>query len=118
MALRSSWEGFLQLSFICVPVLASNTGVAGRGEIHFHLIHKKCGNRIRYQKVCPVHGEVSKDEIVSGYEYQKDQYVELEAEEIAEARAKQDESISIEASIPPDQLDPLYRPGRPFSSAH
>src|SRR5437764_9709837 len=114
MAMRSSWEGFLQLSLISVPVRAYNAAVAGRGEFHFHQIHKECGNRIRYQKVCPVHGEVSKDEIVSGYEYQKDQYVQLEPEEIAAARAKQDESISIEAFIAPDKLDPIYLTGKTF----
>jgi len=114
MAMRSSWEGFLQLSLISVPVRAYNAAVAGHGEFHFHQIHKSCGNRIHYQKVCPVHGEVSKDEIVSGYEYQKDKYVELDPDEIAQLRAKKDDAINIEAFIPPDQLDPIYLSGKTF----
>jgi DNA end-binding protein Ku len=114
MAMRSSWEGFLQLSLISVPVRAYNAAIAGRGEIHFHQIHKNCGNRIRYQKVCPIHGEVSKEEIVSGYEYKKGEHVQLDPDEIATARAKKDEAITINAFIPPDRLDPIYLSGKTF----
>src|SRR5687768_3260267 len=66
MALRSSWDGFLRLSLISVPVRAYNAAAPGGGDIHFNQIHKDCGERIRYQKVCPVHGEITKDDIVSG----------------------------------------------------
>lgn len=107
MALRSSWDGFLKLSLISIPVRAYNAAVAGGGEIHFHQIHKECGSRIKYQKVCPIHGEVTKEEIVSGYEYQKDEYVELEPSEIAELRAAKDESINIDSFIAPKSLDPI-----------
>ena len=68
----------------------------GGGDVHFHQIHKDCGSRIRYQKVCPVHGEVTKDEIVSGYEYQKNEYVELDPDEVAKLRAPNDQSINID----------------------
>src|SRR6266446_5119796 len=88
MAMRSSWEGFLKLSLISVPVRAYNAAVPGGGDIHFHQIHKGCGQRIRYQKVCPEHGEVTKEEIVSGYEYEKGQYVEIDPEEIVKLRAE------------------------------
>ena len=46
---------------------------------------------------------MAKEDIVSGYEYQKGQYVELEPEEIAGVKAKNDESIGI-ASFPHDGL--------------
>jgi DNA end-binding protein Ku len=114
MAIRSSWEGFLKLSLVSVPVRAYNAAVPGGGDVHFHLIHKGCGERIRYQKVCPVHGEVDKDEIVSGYEHAKDQYVEFAPEEIAKLRAQNDQSINIDAFVSPDTIDPIYLEGRTF----
>ncbi len=114
MAMRSSWEGFLKLSLVSVPVRAYNAAVPGGGDVHFHLIHKGCGERIRYQKVCPVHGEVDKDEIVSGYEHAKDQYVEFAPEEIAKLRAQNDQSINIDAFVSPDTIDPIYLEGRTF----
>lgn len=114
MALRGSWEGFLRLSLISVPVRAYNASVPGGGDIHFHQIHKDCGNRIRYQKVCPVHGEVFKEEIVSGYEYEKDRHVEIDPDEIAKLRADKDPSINIDVFIPPHAIDPVYFAGRTY----
>jgi non-homologous end joining protein Ku len=46
MALRSSWDGFIKLSLIPIPVRAYNASVPGGGDIHFHQIHRECGNRI------------------------------------------------------------------------
>ena len=64
MATRPSWKGFLRLSLVSIPVQAINATQSGDGDLHFHQLHAKCHNRIRYQKVCPVHGEVANDEIV------------------------------------------------------
>ena len=114
MAMRASWEGFLKLSLISVPVRAYNAAVPGGGDIYVHLIHKGCGSRIRYQKVCPEHGEVSKEDIVSGYEYEKGKYVELEPAEIAELRADNDEAINIDVFADPAAVDPLYLSGQSF----
>jgi DNA end-binding protein Ku len=114
MAMRTSWEGFLKLSLISVPVRAYNAAVPGGGDIHFHQIHKECGQRIRYQKVCPVHGEVTKDDIVSGYEFEKDHYVELDPAEVAKARAQSDQSINIDVFVPANAIDSLYLSGRTF----
>src|SRR5438132_1059950 len=105
MAMRSSWEGFLKLSLISVPVCAYNVAVPGGGDVHFHQIHKDCGSRIRYQKVCPQHGEVSKEEIVSGYEYEKGKYVEFDPEEISNLRAENDQSINIDVFTDPAEID-------------
>ena len=41
MALRSSWEGFLRLNLISVPVKAYSATQKGKGRIGFHLIHEK-----------------------------------------------------------------------------
>ena len=67
MASRTSWEGYLKLNLLSVPVKAYNAASSGGGKIGFHLIHTKCHERIRYKKVCPTHGEVPNDEIVSAY---------------------------------------------------
>ena len=114
MALRSSWDGFLKLSLISVPVRAFNVVVAGGGEIHFHQLHKNCGQRIRYQKVCPIHGEVTKEEIIQGYQYEKDQYLELAPGEVAKLKAQKDKTLNIHTFIPPDVLDPIYYSGRTY----
>ena len=114
MAMRHAWEGFLQLSLISIPVKAFDSAIAGEGEFHFHQLHKGSGERIKYKKTCPVHGEVTKNEIISGYEYQKDKYLEFDPSEIAKVKAKKDELISIDSFVAPDKVDPIHLSGKTF----
>jgi DNA end-binding protein Ku len=111
---RSSWDGFLKFSLISIPVRAYNAAAPDRGEVRFNQIHKDCGERIQYRKFCPVHGEVDKDQIVSGYQVKKGEYVEIDREEIAELRAEDDEAISIDAFMAPDTIDAVYYSGKTF----
>lgn len=108
MSLRFSWEGFLRLNLITVPVKAFNVAISGKGKIGFHMIHAKCGNRIRYQKTCPVHGEVPNEEIVQGYEHAKGEYTLLDKKQLAQLRPDADKSISLDAFVAPEAIDPIY----------
>jgi DNA end-binding protein Ku len=114
MAPRSSWKGYLRLSLVSVPVQAVNATVSGGGKIHLHQLHAACHNRIRYQKVCPVHGEVSANEIVYGYEHSKGQYVIVEDEDIDKLRTEADKAINIDTFVAPDVIDPMYFDGRTY----
>jgi DNA end-binding protein Ku len=95
-------------------VKAYSATQTGGGRISFHQIHAKCKNRIRYKKVCPVHGEVPNEEIVSGYEVAKGQYVLVKPDELKKLRADADKSIEIDVFINPDELDPLYFTDRSY----
>jgi DNA end-binding protein Ku len=114
MAMRSSWKGYIKLSLVSVPVQAYNSTISGGGEVHFNQLHSTCHSRIRYQKVCPIHGEVSKDEIVSGYEYAKGQYTIIDPEELEKLQTENDRAISIEEFIEPAALDDIYLDGRHY----
>jgi DNA end-binding protein Ku len=114
MASRPSWDGYLKFNLISVPVKGYNAAVSGGGKLGAHLLHKKCNSRIRYQKVCPVCGEVDNDEIVSGYEVSKGHYVHVQAEEKGELKAEDDKAITVETFVPPDAIDPLYFSGRTY----
>jgi DNA end-binding protein Ku len=114
MAARPSWEGFLTFNLISIPVKAFNAAAAGGGKIGFHLLHAKCNHRIRYKKVCPVHGEVPNEEIVSGYEYAKGEYAVVQSGERSKLRAKDDKAIDIDTFVAPDAIDPIYYSGRTF----
>ena len=108
MAARSSWKGFLRLSLVSIPVKAYTASSSGGGEIGLNQLHADCHSRIRYQKTCPIHGEVSQDQIVMGYEYAKGQYVVIDTNELDKLRTEGDKAISIDTFIRPDEIDPLY----------
>ena len=114
MALRSAWEGFLKLSLIAMPVRAYNSAARDRGEIRFHQVHKGCGQRVQYRKFCPTHGELTKEDVVSGYEVDKGEFIELEREELTELKAEDDEEINLTAFADPASVDPVYFSGKTF----
>ena len=74
----------LTISFglVAIPVkLYSAT--ESKGGISFNLLHSKCGGRVRYQTMCAREDiPISRDEIVKGYEFAKDQYVLFTPEEL------------------------------------
>jgi DNA end-binding protein Ku len=114
MVPRSSWKGYLRLSLVSVGVQAVNAAEQGDGDLRFHQLHAKCHSRIRYQKVCPVHGEVSNDEIVRGYEYAKGQYVIIDDDEVERLRSDSDRAIQIDTFVAPGAIDPVYFEGRTY----
>jgi DNA end-binding protein Ku len=108
---RSSFKGFLRLSLVSVPVKGYTATESG-AEIGLNQLHRDCHQRIRYRKVCPEHGEVSQDEIVSGFEHAKDQYVVIDPEEVQKLRKKSEKTVDIVGFVPGDAIDPMYFSGR------
>ncbi len=113
MALRSTWKGFLRLSLVSVPVRAFTANETG-SEVRLNQLNRKTNNRIQYKKVDPEQGDVEKEDIVSGYEYAKGQYVIIEEDEIEKLRTKNDHAVQIEGFIPGDTLDPIYYSGKTY----
>jgi non-homologous end joining protein Ku len=72
MAARPLWSGQLRLSLVSLAVDLYSATKSG-ARISFRQIHEPSGKRIRYEKVVPGIGPVDKDEIMKGYELEKDQ---------------------------------------------
>jgi DNA end-binding protein Ku len=114
MAARSSWKGFLKLSLVSVPVKAYTATASGGGEVRLNQLHAECHSRINYKKSCPIHGEVSGEQIVSGYEYSKGQYVVVDTDELEKLRTEDDKAINIDTFVAPDELDPVFSSGKTY----
>jgi DNA end-binding protein Ku len=114
MPARSSWKGFLKLSLVSVPVKAYTAAASGGGDIHLNQLHAACHSRIKYKKTCPIHGEVPNEEIVSGYEYSKGQYVVVNVDEMDKLRTEDEKAINIENFVAPQTIDPVYFSGRNY----
>jgi DNA end-binding protein Ku len=113
-AARSAWKGFLRLSLVSVPVKGYAANPSGGNEVRLNQLHKACHSRINYRKTCPVHGEVPNDEIVSGYEYSKGQYVIVDPDEVEKLRSEDDKAIQIDAFVSPHAFDAIYFTGRNY----
>lgn len=112
MAARSVWKGYIRFSLVSIPCKAYTATASSSGGVALNQLHKDCGARIKYTKTCPVHGEVPTSEIVSGYEFAKDQYVVIDPDEIETLRSKSDKTLGIEAFISSETIEPRYFTGR------
>jgi DNA end-binding protein Ku len=110
-ASRASWCGQLQIGDFCVPVKAY-AAIATPPETPLRQLHAGCGKRIEYKKWCPKHGAISQDEIVKGYPYQPEQYVELSQSELDQLQPTDDKTIHLEHFLKPSRFDPILLAGR------
>lgn len=108
---RASWSGFLQFSLVVVPVKAY-PAVSTTEDIAFNQLHADCGQRINYQKVCPLHGKVEAEAIVRGYQYAPDQYVVVQTSELDNLRPAKDQGLVLEQCLDAGQIEPTLFSGR------
>jgi DNA end-binding protein Ku len=101
----------LRLSLVAVPVKAY-PATSSSDAIHFNQLHADCGERIAYEKRCPVHGTVEASEIVKGYQYATGQYVILDAEELESLRSASEKALSLERFVDAQEIDPIVFSGR------
>ena len=111
MAARPVWSGFISFGLVTVPVRAFSSSNSLESDVKLNQLHKECHSRIQYKKVCPLHGELRQDEIISGYEFATGQYVTFDPAELEKLRSAKDKTINITAFIPPDSVDPVYHAG-------
>jgi DNA end-binding protein Ku len=111
---RASWKGNLKFGLVSFPVQAFNAHAREGDTVAFHQLHAECHSRIRYEKHCPLHGKVSNDEIVSGYEYAKGKYVEIDEDEIDALRTEKQRSLDIDTFVEVGEIDPIYFDGRMY----
>jgi DNA end-binding protein Ku len=111
---RASWKGEMRLGLVRFTVEAVNAHSRSGSDVHFNQLHDECHSRIEHRKVCPIHGEVDNEEIVLGYEYGRDKYVEIDPDEIDDLRTKGERALTITEVIPSDELDPIYYDGRMY----
>jgi len=101
------WKGHLTFGLISIPV---RMFAAARGErVSFNQLHKVCHSRIKQPTFCPVcNRNVERSEIVKGYEYEKDQYVLFNDDELDKIEPPSAKVMEILEFVKLDEIDPLY----------
>jgi DNA end-binding protein Ku len=108
MAPRANWKGFLRLSLVTCPV-ALYPATSESEKISFNQLNRATGHRIKYVKVDADTGdEVSNEDIVKGYQLEKDQFVEVTKEELEEIALESTRTIEIDEFVDRTDIDPRY----------
>jgi len=108
LAPRANWKGSLRIAELTCPVaLYSATSTSDR--IAFHTINRETGHRVRRIFVDGETGApVESADQVKGYEVDKNEYIVLEPEEIAQAAPKSDKTLAIETFLDWAEIDSIY----------
>jgi len=97
------------ISFGLVAIPVSLYTAIQDNDIHFNQLHKEDHERIRYKKTCGHCGkEITSNDIVKGYEYDKDHYVVVTEEEIEKIKTEKEKSIQILHFAQLNQISPVY----------
>jgi DNA end-binding protein Ku len=103
----SVWKGYLTFGLISIPIRLFSAARTER--ISLNQLHNVCKTRIRMPLYCPhCERQVQRSEIVKGYEYDKDQYVLFNEEELDKIEPASARSMEILEFVKVDEIDPLY----------
>lgn len=97
------------ISFGLVAIPVALYTATQDNDIHFNQLHKADNSRIKYKKTCAHCGqEITSDDIVKGFEYDKDKYVIVTDEEIEKVKTEKEKSIQILHFAQLNQISPVY----------
>jgi len=101
------WKGHLTFGLVSFPVRLYS---AARSEsVSFNQLHKHDGSRVKQVLYCQAEDKpIPRSEIVKGFEYEKDQYVVIEDEEVKKVAPQTAKVMDVLEFVKADQVDPIY----------
>jgi len=97
------------ISFGLVHIPISLHTATTDADVRFNQLHKDDNERIRHKKVCSHCGkEVKSEDIVKGFEYDKDEYVIVTDEDFDNIKTEKDKSMQILHFANLSQISPVY----------
>ncbi len=103
---RAVWNGVVSFGLVSIPVKLYSA--VSKKAVKFNQIDSKSMSRIKQLRVNSDGDEVAYEDIVKGYEVEKDSYVILSADELAAVAPKASRTIDIQAFVSESDIDPLY----------
>ncbi|MEY8352630.1 Ku protein [Lachnospiraceae bacterium 54-53] len=78
-------------------------------SVSFNQLCKDTHERVKYKKICPsCNKEVSSDDIIKGYEYEKGKYITFTADELEKIKTQKDKTLHIDSFAKMSEIDPIY----------
>lgn len=103
-----SYKGAITFGLVYIPITLSLS--VKEQDIGFNMLEKKTQSRVKYKKTCVDCGgkEVKNQDIVKGYQYEKDKYVIFTNEDFEKLKTPKDKNITIQEFVDLDEVDPIY----------
>ncbi len=101
------WKGYLSFGLVSFPIRLFSA--ARPDPVRFHMLHKKDMSRIREVFYCAAEDKpVERDEIVKGYEYQKDRYIVIDQEDLDKITPRSATVMDIVQFVNGSEIDPIF----------
>jgi DNA end-binding protein Ku len=108
MAARSIGTGTLSFGMVSIPIRTYSAGESS-AAVSFNLLDGKTKSRLKQQYINPTTNEiVSREQMVKGYEFAKDQYVTFTEDELKAMAQEAQRAIEITEFVPAAAVDPVY----------
>lgn len=105
--MAATHKGAISFGLVHIPV-ALHTATQD-DDIHFNQLCKEDASRVKYKKVCSHCGkEVSTQDIVKGFEFEKGKYVTMTDEDFERAKTPKDRTIQIIHFADLKSIRPIY----------
>jgi DNA end-binding protein Ku len=105
--MRAIWKGAISFGLVNIPVALQNA--SRTEELRFKLLRGSDLSPVNYKRVAQVDGkEVPWNEIVKGYEYEKDKFVVLKDEDFKRVDLEATDTIDIVDFVDVAQINPMY----------
>lgn len=104
---RTLWKGAISFGLVHIPVTLHSATAENR--MKFNLLDKQTMAPVGNRQVNKATGEaMAREEVVKGFEVEKDQYVVLTPDEIKAALPKSTQTIAIEAFVEREQIPAVF----------
>jgi len=101
---RALWSGAISFGLVTIPVSLYPAKNA-QENVAFHMLHTSDLRRVHNRWVDEEDHEVPFEEIVKGYEYEKDRYVVIDPADLKKANVKATQSIDIMQFVDRQDID-------------
>lgn len=105
--MRSIWKGSISFGLISIPIALYTA--TRREELKFRLLRSSDLSPINYKRVAEADGkEVPWDQIVKGYEYEKNKFVVLKDDDFKRVDVEATQTVDILDFVALDEINPIH----------
>lgn len=104
----ASYKGAISFGLVYIPISLSVS--IKENDIGFNMLDKRTMSRIKYKKTCVdcENKEVNSEDIVKGYQYEKDKYVIFTDKDFEKLKSEKDKNVVIQQFVDLEEVDPIY----------
>ncbi len=107
MPARPYWKGHIRLALVSIPVEVYSAARSSNSTT-FRQIHEPSGKPVHYLKAVTGIGPIDPEDIIRGFEYEKDRFVLLEDEELEAVRLESRKTLELALFVDRDAIDQTY----------